>query len=231
MVDVEERPLGAFEQDVVAAPQGVLDEPRRVGDVRTKPITPGDGLVDELVGPEGPTAPMRREQEVLVGQDVLELGPAQPAVEQVLHPEADAPGPIGIGRADPPPRRADLAVAEPRFHGPVEGDVVRHDHVGRGADADAARVDPPRRESVELADQRRRVDHDSAADDRRDVRVQDPRRHQVELEDLVAADDRVAGVVAALVADDHRDLLGEEVGGLALALVAPLQPDDHGSRH
>ncbi len=53
----------------------------------------------------------------------------------------------------------------------------------------------------------------------------------MELEDLVAADDGVAGVVAALVADDHRDLLGEEVGGLALALVAPLQPDDHRGGH
>ena len=44
-------------------------------------------------------------------------------------------------------------------------------------------------------------------------------------------DDRVAGVVAALVAHDHGDLLGEEVGGLALALVAPLEADDHGGRH
>ncbi len=39
------------------------------------------------------------------------------------------------------------------------------------------------------------------------------------------------GVVAALVADDDRDVLGEEVGGLALALVAPLEADDHGRRH
>jgi hypothetical protein len=43
----------------------------------------------------------------------------------------------------------------------------------------------------------------------------------------------VAGVVAALVADDHRDLLREEVGRLALALVVkrprppPLETDDH----
>ena len=76
-----------------------------------------------------------------------------------------------------------------------------------------------------------RVDHDAVADDRGDVRVEHARRRQPELEDLVAADDRVAGVVAALVADDHRHLLGQEVGRLALALVAPLQPDDHGRRH
>ena len=68
-------------------------------------------------------------------------------------------------------------------------------------------------------------------DDARDVRVEHARRDEVELEDLVAEHDRVAGVVAALVADGHRDLLGQEVGRLALALVAPLEPDDDGGRH
>ena len=41
----------------------------------------------------------------------------------------------------------------------------------------------------------------------------------------------MAGVVAALVADDGRDVLGQGVGGLAFALVAPLQADDHGGGH
>ena len=50
----------------------------------------------------------------------------------------------------------------------------------------------------------------------------------MELELLAVADDRVAGVVAALEADDHVGLLGEQVGDLALALIAPLGADyDH----
>jgi hypothetical protein len=109
--------------------------------------------------------------------------------------------------------------------------VVRHDHVRAAADTDALDVDATRDEHVELVDQRHGVDHDAVADDRGDVRVEHARRGEPELEHLVAADDRVAGVVAALVAHDHRGLLGEEVGGLALALVAPLQADDHGRRH
>ena len=131
------------------------------------------------------------------------------------------------------PRRVvpTFAVAEARLSSAVERDVVRHDHVRSAADPDARRVDAARREHVELADQGRRVDDDARADDGRDVRVEDARRDEVELEDLVAEHDRVAGVVAALVADDHRDLLGEEVGRLALALVAPLEPDDHRGRH
>ncbi len=92
-------------------------------------------------------------------------------------------------------------------------------------------VDPARGEHVELADERLRVHHDAVPDDRRDVRVEHARRHEVELQDLVALDHRVAGVVAALVAHDHRDLLGQEVGRLALALVAPLEADDDRGWH
>ena len=43
--------------------------------------------------------------------------------------------------------------------------------------------------------------------------------------------DGVAGVVAALVADDQIGLLAEEVDDLAFAFVAPLGADDHGRGH
>ena len=113
----------------------------------------------------------------------------------------------------------------------VEGHVVRHDHVRAAADADLRHVDPAGDEHVQLADERRRVDHDPVPDDRRDVRVQDAGRAQLELHRLVPDHHRVAGVVAALVADDHGHLLREEVGGLAFALVPPLEADDHGRGH
>ena len=131
----------------------------------------------------------------------------------------------------PRPVVPDLGAAQSRLVRPVQGHVVRHDHVRAAADPDPADVDAARGEHVQLVDERDRVDDDAVADDRRDVRIQHARRRQPKLEHLVAADDRVAGVVAALVANDHRDLLGQEVRRLALALVAPLQPDDHGSRH
>jgi hypothetical protein len=91
-------------------------------------------------------------------------------------------------------------------------------------------VSIPLAEAVELG-QGRRVDDDARSDDRGDVRVEHARGNEVELEHLVAEHDRVARVVAALVAHDHRHLLGQEVGRLALALIAPLEPDDHRGRH
>ena len=45
---------------------------------------------------------------------------------------------------------------------------------------------------------------------------------------LIADDDRVAGVRAAVVANNHIVSASEQVNDLALALVAPLQTDDRG---
>ena len=48
---------------------------------------------------------------------------------------------------------------------------------------------------------------------------------------LVANLNRVARVVAASIAHHHVGLLGQHVDDLALALVAPLRPDDYGRWH
>src|SRR5450759_4637113 len=113
----------------------------------------------------------------------------------------------------------------------VEGNVIRHDHVGVLADADPIHLDAAAGEHVQLRDQSGRIDHNTVADDRDDVGIQHARRDEVKLEDLLTQHDRVAGVVAALVSDDGRDILGQGIGGLALALVAPLKADDHGGGH
>ena len=162
---------------------------------------------------------------------MAEAGPERALVDEVLDAQADPQGAIGIGRADPAVGGADRVAAEAGLHRRVLGHVVGQDQVGIAADPDVAGVDAPLGEHVELGDQGRRVDDDARPDDAGDVRVEHARRDEMELEDLVAQDDRVAGVVAALVADGHADLLGQEVGRLALALVAPLEADDHGGRH
>ena len=73
VVEVEERALGALEQDVLAARERVLDQPGRVGEVRragARPRRPPARRASSTL--EGVGAVMRREQEVLVGQDALE---------------------------------------------------------------------------------------------------------------------------------------------------------------
>ena len=81
-------------------------------------------------------------------------------------------------------------------------------------------------ERVDFLDQDLRIDDHAVADDAELVRVQRAGRDQVE-DGLLAVDDqRVAGVVAALEADDDIGVVGEQIDDLALALVAPLGADD-----
>ena len=58
-----------------------------------------------------------------------------------------------------------------------------------------------------------------------------PDGQQRELVGLVADDERVAGVVAALEADDHVGAARQPVDDLALAFVAPLGADDGDVSH
>ena len=92
-------------------------------------------------------------------------------------------------------------------------------------------VDALRLEHVDLVDQHRGIDDHAVADDRRHPRVEDAARHELELEHLAVDDERVARVVAALIADAHRRFLGEVVGDPTLAFVAPLRADDHCAGH
>ena len=92
-------------------------------------------------------------------------------------------------------------------------------------------VDPPPPQLVDLRAQHHRVHHHAVADRAELAGVEDPGRDQVELEGLAVADDRVAGVVAALEADHEVGLLGEQVDDLPLPLVAPLGADDYHSWH
>ena len=72
-----------------------------------------------------------------------------------------------------------------------------------------------------------RVNDDAVADERDAVGPDDARRQQVEVVLLVAHDDGVSGVVAALTAGHDIGVLGQQIHQLALALVAPLGAQHH----
>ena len=48
---------------------------------------------------------------------------------------------------------------------------------------------------------------------------------------LFSVDDRMAGIIAALIANHVVEISGNKIGDLALALVAPLGADQHHVRH
>ena len=229
-VDVEERALGALEEHVLVLVEGGVHEQARVADEGLHALAVAEELVGDLVGVEHADV-VALQQEVLLLQRRLDLAAQDLLVEQVLHADADARVLVDVARADAAPGGADLELAELLLVGAVEEQVVRHDQVGVAADAQVVAADAARAQGVELAEQDVRVDHHAVADDAGLGLVEDARRDEVQLELLAVAHDRVAGVVAALEARDHVGLLGQQVGDLAFALVAPLGADHHGTGH
>ena len=138
---------------------------------------------------------------------------------------------VGVAGADAAPGGADRELAELGLSGRVEQHVVGHDQVRVGGDAQVADRDALPFQPVDLSQQHPRVQHHAVADHAGLLRVEDARRDQVELELLALADDRVAGVVAALEAHDHLGPLRKQVGDLSLPLVAPLGADYDHARH
>ena len=231
MVDVEHRALGALEDDLLAGVEQLPHQLRGVGDVLLQAVAVDQVLLGHRVQVERRILFERPQRQALGlhrGDDLLleDL-----LVEQILHADAQPRRLVGVAGADAPPGRADLQAAELGLAGGVQQQVVGHDQVRVGGDAQPAHVDAPRAQRVELLDQHLRVDHHAVADHAALARVEDPRGDQVQLPLLALAHDRVPGVVAALKAHDRVGLLGEQVGDLPLSLIAPLGADYHDSGH
>ena len=131
----------------------------------------------------------------------------------------------------PLPRRAELVAPEVPLGQSVELLVVRHDEVGVTRQDQPGAVDPCIGEAVHLGDEHSRINDHAVSDDRNDVVVEDPARQELEREGATVHDDRVTGVVAALITHDHVHSPGQEVGQLPLALVTPLGADYDGGAH
>ena len=110
----------------------------------------------------------------------------------------------------------------------VEGAVVGQDHVRARADQHAVGRDGQALlgEAVGLGEEGDGVDDHPVAEDAGLARMDDARRDEVQCVGLVADAHRVARVVAALIARDDVEALGQEIDDLALALVAPLRADN-----
>jgi hypothetical protein len=230
VVEVEERSLRTLEEDVLPVVERTVDEERGVGDVRAQALRVFVVAGGDLLQLERPGAVHALEPDVLLRQRYLDLLPQDLRVEEVLHTDSESRRLIGVARADPAPRRADLKSAEPAFRGAVDRDVPRHDQVSVTGKSNSLGRDPPGLELVQLLDECAGIDRAAGAQDTL-LPSEDARGHVPQLVGRPVGHDRVAGVRAALVAAHEIGVLGEQVDDLALALVAPLRPDDDGRRH
>jgi hypothetical protein len=232
VVEVEEGGLGPLEQHVLAGLEGLVDQVHRVGHVGLQ--LGGDLLeVDagDLVGRGRHLVVDLGQHLALLLERHVELLPEDLGVVEVLHPQPHPGRLVGVGGADAPAGGAQLVLAQVPLGHPVDLLVVGQHQVGVRRHPQPRAVDAPAGEAGDLVEQDDGVDHHPVADDRDDVVVEHAAGHELQGVALVVDHQGVARVVAALVADDHVHLLGEEIGELALPLVTPLGSDHDRRRH
>ena len=100
--------------------------------------------------------------------------------------------------------------------------MVRHEDLGPLRDDQVGGGHSLLGEGVELVHQLADVQRQAVADDVGDMGVKHAGRERMQGETALIVDDGVAGVGAALIADDHVGGLRQHIRDLALALVAPV---------
>ncbi len=200
--------------------------------MRTQAGEGGVHLLDHLLGGEL--------RQVVLGQHLVhfhepagDLGAGERLVKQVGDAQAAAVDLVGIGRADAALGGADLLVAEGEFAGDVEFLVEGQHHVRPvgdeqlfGRDRDAERL-----VALDFRHQADGIDDDAVADDVDFAVPENAGGEQVEDVADALGDDGVAGVVAALAADDDVGAFGQVIDNLAFAFISPLETYDDGVGH
>ena len=164
MVEVEQRPLRALEEHALPLPERAVDEQGGVDDVRAEPLREALVADDERLELERLEAVDPLEPHVLLRERDLDLLAEDLRVEEVLDADPEPSGLVGVRRADPAPRGADLERAEPALGRLVERSVPRHDHVRVPRQAYAVRREAAPVEVVELGDELLGIDHAARAD-------------------------------------------------------------------
>ena len=168
-----------------------------------------------------------------MGEQALDLAVEHLQVGEVHQPDRAAADLVLVGRPDAAAGGADGALAGGLLARHVELLVQRQDQ--RRVLGDAQIVAGDRNalplEPADLVDQRARIEHHAVADHRELVRPHHAGRQQRKLVGHAVDDERVAGVMTALEANDDVGLLRQPIDDLAFAFVAPLRADDHDVRH
>ena len=222
VVQVEQRPLGAFQQHTFPLGQDVLNDLLGGAGVGTELFGPALALGGHFSQVQGLPPVYLGDEGVLLLYDLFQAGLQGFPVQQVPDPDSGAASFVHVGRTDAAASGADGGGPAGFLFVVVQRHVVRHDDMGPFADEEPCRVDAARLQLVQLAEENVGVYDHPVADDALYAGPTDARWDQVQLKGALVVDDSMAGVVAPGIADYAVDVPSKVVDDLPLAFVAPL---------
>ena len=226
MIDVKQRALRAFKQQMVAGALRFVEQPRHVSHHRLDALGKSQRFIQRLLERHRIDTEIILQHEVVEIQHFAQLGGETLAMEQVLQPDRATCDLVFVRRADTAASGANLACAFGGFARAINGDVIRQDQrTGLTDFQPRGDIHPRCGQRGDFIEQRFRRQHHAVADIAGDLVAQDARRDQVQ-HGLFAVDhQRVPGVMSALKPHHALRTIGQPVDDLALAFVTPLGAD------
>ncbi len=238
VVDVEQRSLCPFGEDIFLLLQGGIQIQRSVGDVFVDFFVEFLVLVNHGIDIEFRRIVHFAEQLVLFFNVAFQFLAQDVAVEQVDDTDAGAHVLVDIRGPDAPAGCADFFVS--LLADRVEQFVIRHDQMRVVADQQSAfHFDAKLMQLVDFCHESHRVEDHAIADNTRDMVVEDAGRDEMQYilftRDAVRGfrgdDDRVASVGAPLISGDDVDVFAEVIDNLSFSFVTPLCTDNDLNGH
>ena len=183
MIDIEERSLGAFEENALSPRLQVVHELLRIDDETGETIPHVREIARNLLGREGRCGENGEELVRVVHLRLDDIEEIRLVMEKRPHAKPSPQVFVGVRGTDPLPGAPDALLLEIGLQEVVEHSMVRHHDLGGGADMDApVHVDAPRYEILELGEKRLGIDDHSVSENRRDVRIENARGNLMERE-------------------------------------------------
>ena len=135
MVQVQQRALGTFEQDVLAISRCLMNRLGALHHVGGEALAVSQIFLDDVFGVQGRNAINGLKKFVLLLKWAFKAIPQPLFVQQVDHTDATALRLVGVGGADSTACGSDPSCSPLLLHGLVEQAVVGHRHVGCGCQA------------------------------------------------------------------------------------------------
>ena len=231
MVEVEHSSLCPFKEDFLAFTDIEVRRVVRILDVLADLVGIAEVFFEDFIVIEAFAAIIFFKETVFkVNIDAQFLG-KYIAVHEVADADAYAVDFVGIARSDTVFRRADFSVTLEFFIFFINADMIRHDDMRTRGNFQFADLHTFGGHAFDFFKEDFRIDNDAAADDASFVGKEDPRRQETQCKGLIVDDDRMAGVIPTLGADDDIGLLGQIIYNLTFTFVAPLGSDYHCCSH
>ena len=229
VIDVKEGRLAALHKQGFTLIKRLIEQLSSINNHGLKPLSEREEIIHNLVHLNMAAVIHLHQQLILLPQRALNLLPQNRLIQNILHTNTQAAHLIHIGGPNTAPGRTNRALTQETLRDLIHRLMVRGHQVGVRRDFKLRSIGTARLQPLNLGEKRLRVHHHAVTNHGGRVLTQNTSGQQLQLKLLPIHHHRVASIIAAIRLDHVIHAGAEQIGCLALPLIAPLGTHDDDS--